>query len=689
MTRLRIGVVITVFVAAATAVRSAQTRPAGPQLPPAFRSSVDVTEVDVAVVDRDSRPVGGLTAADFALFENGRPQPIVAFAEVQVPAAPGPPAAWMRTVTPDVRSNRLGDGRLFAIVMDDATIPQDASIAGNARQIGRSLVAHLGPDDLASVVFVNDVRRSVDFTNDRARLLAAIDAFMPGFAYASGDPQTDSQFYFSSIRTLALVSARLAHVPQRRKAVVYVSTGVPLDLPKITKAGQALPLRPGQGVPVIVDTIDETTVQDLNIAFSDLLEQRPDESYGMAMREALIRAQYGNVNVYSMDPAGLGGMESYLQSRPRTTTTGSIPLPQVDAVNESRLRREFLRAVSEDSGGRAVMNTNSFEAGVARVFEDNSTYYLIGYQAEHDPADRTIRRVSVQTSRPGLTARTRNAYSSRRDSRTATAPGADPGPALRRALADVLPNPAVTLRAASAAFAVPGSRPGLAVALGVEQQVPGDSGARVNEALTLVATAFDPEGRPRAWFQQNVQLALRAGLGEPAVYEVLSRLDLDPGAYQVRLAAHSAMTGQTGSVYFDVVVPAFGRDALQLSGVALSCGESATTVTGEGVAALLPVLPTSRRTFTADDTVDAFLRIYQGDGRAPGVVSIAGTITDGRERVVRRWAGAVGAATFSNGQADYQWRVPVSELAAGEYLLTISATQGGKTVRRDVRFVVN
>jgi VWFA-related protein len=200
MTPLSRCVVITIgAVVCAAGLKAQQT---APQQPPRFRSTIDVIQVDVAVVDRNKRPVTGLSAADFTLLENGKPQDIVGFAEVHVPLASSSPAAWTRMVPPDVRTNNLRDGRLFAIVMDDATMPPDVQITANARSIGRGIVTRLGPDDLAAVIFVNDSRRSVDFTNDRARLLAAIDGFMPGFAYVNPDPQSDSQHYFASIQTL-------------------------------------------------------------------------------------------------------------------------------------------------------------------------------------------------------------------------------------------------------------------------------------------------------------------------------------------------------------------------------------------------------------------------------------------------------------------------------------------------------
>ena len=49
----------------ATALAAAPSQT--PQRPPVFRAGVDLTHLDVTVLDRQRRPVRGLTAADFTI----------------------------------------------------------------------------------------------------------------------------------------------------------------------------------------------------------------------------------------------------------------------------------------------------------------------------------------------------------------------------------------------------------------------------------------------------------------------------------------------------------------------------------------------------------------------------------------------------------------------------------------------
>jgi VWFA-related protein len=677
--------VMTAMSVAVTAVLSSQQ---ARQQPPVFRSSVDLIQVDVSAPDRDGRPVRGLTADDFTLLENGRPREVVAFAEVNVPEGAVDRAAWVRDVPPDVRTNELGDGRLFALILDDAAIPPDLRIASNARAIGRSVIERMGPDDLAAVIYVNDSRRSVDFTNDRGRLLAAVAAFTPGFAYSDQVASTDNQQFFASIRTLGLVAGHLTQVPQRRKAIIYVSTGAPVEAGAVATADRI----GSRGTPVLDQlaeggTMDTSTSRDLVDAMAEIVEARPQDAFGAAMHNAFIRAQHGNVNIYSIDPAGVGGLEAFLQQRVRNVRLGGPLMTPAEAMVQARMHRDYLQTVAAESGGRAILGTNDLVKGLNRIFDENSAYYLLGYQASRDPADRAVKRISIRVNRPGVSARTRNAYFGTPPKPTAAA-GPTLTPTLTGTLSGILPDPDVTLKTTAAAFRIAGGRAGLALATGVEQRVLGDAGSRVLEQLDVLAAAFSPDGQARGTARQTARVGLRAGLPDAAAYEILSRIDLAPGRYQIRLAAHSAMTGKTGSVYFDVNVPDFDRDPLQLGDLVLSVTPVTAAAPTDAAETLIPVIPTSRRTFNPAEAVLGFTRIYLGSGRTPAAVALTISITDPTDKVVTRSTQQVTAETFIARQADCKFTLPVSTLAPGEYLLTVEIAQGSRTVKRNLRFSV-
>ena len=52
---------------------------------PTFRSTIDIVQVDVSVLDRNRSPVRDLKAADFTILVDDRPQPVAVFAAIDIP----------------------------------------------------------------------------------------------------------------------------------------------------------------------------------------------------------------------------------------------------------------------------------------------------------------------------------------------------------------------------------------------------------------------------------------------------------------------------------------------------------------------------------------------------------------------------------------------------------------------------
>jgi len=197
---------------------------------PRFRARTDLLTIDVTVLGRNRRPVTGLTADDFILLEDGRPQVIAALDEISVEDPEQAGAEWLKAPPQDVAANRHDESRLFVLVIDDATLPADPYMVRRARDMARAFIEGLGPTDLAAVVFTRDNRNAQDFTRDRARLLAAAGRLSSGFLGGTVpgrgmrsmpvQPVTmDSNYYLSSLNTLRRVAEHLEAVPMRRKVV--------------------------------------------------------------------------------------------------------------------------------------------------------------------------------------------------------------------------------------------------------------------------------------------------------------------------------------------------------------------------------------------------------------------------------------------------------------------------------------
>jgi Ca-activated chloride channel family protein len=113
-----------------------------------FRSGVDVIAMNVTVTDTSRRYVSGLTAEDFQIFEDGRPQRVTFFQQASLPLA-------------------------LALLIDTSASMELSLPVAQEAAIG--FVRELNSTDVASVIdFDTRVQVRQDFTSDRADLERAI-----------------------------------------------------------------------------------------------------------------------------------------------------------------------------------------------------------------------------------------------------------------------------------------------------------------------------------------------------------------------------------------------------------------------------------------------------------------------------------------------------------------------------------
>ena len=608
--------------------------------PPQFRAGVEVVLLDVAVCDRNRVPVRGLRASDFTVREDGTPRRIVSFNEVSVPEPDGALVPWMREVAPDVRTNTGEDRRVVLIVLDDSTVSFQS--VDRAKKMGHAIVDRLGESDVASIVYIGAQSNSQEFTPDKARLRAAVDRFVD-----RGVPADLRASY--SLGTLRRAIEALMDVPQYRKAVIFVSA-VGLDLGGGTGA-------------------------------SDLSTPGAAEFGGTArdsrheMEEVFRAAQLANVSVYPINPNGLEVLSA------EEAVKGFKDGPTLTV--------ETLQTLANNTGGFAIVNTNSVTSQIGQIFRETGSYYLLGIDATH--TDGRFRKVDIRVNRPGVVVRTRSGYFARKPEKPEEKPSSKPlatSTDVVRALAGVLPTNDMPMRVDVAPFATAsGDQAAMAIVVGLRETVPAET-ARIVESIELLATAATPKGHMEASRRQTAQLTLRA-TGEEARYEVLSRLDLKPGRYMLRFAAHNSTSGKSGSVYHDIEIPDFSKEPVSLSGVLVSVSPALTVVPKDFLAPLAPVSPTTQRVFYRDvHKPTAFVRVYQ-PLKASSTVTLASTIVDDRDvRVFERTDSPALDVVGKTRTADYQLAIPVSTLPAGSYLLTFEASDGRQSAKRQVRFEV-
>jgi VWFA-related protein len=653
MTRLAAPVAVLVLAASVSAQRGNTTlNPVNPppqRQQPVFRSTVELVHLDVSVLDQGRRPVRGLTPADFTVLEDGRAQNVAVFSAVDIPDAEPPKVPWIRDIAPDVKTNQdLRERRLFLILMDDAAIQNDPYALNNVKSIARGVIDRLHPSDLAAVVFMRDNKHSQDFTSDRARLLAAVDKFSVGFRDMGG---RNALFFQMSVDVVRRAVEVLKSLPDRRKAMVYIGQGVPVNLD-----AAAAPVLAGSGVGTALSERGEMAqlAHMMSLAFRD--------------------AARANVNIYTFDACGL--------------RVDKVPMGPIVPTCVPSLEVDYVQNIAAATGGRAVVNTGDFEPGLNQVFIENGSYYLLGYQSTNPAHDGKTRRIDVRVNRPGVTVRTRNGYQADRpnDAKRKAELASQP---LGAALAGVLPKGDLPMQLTAAPFAIPGKKEALvAVMLGVQQPVR-ESAARVVEKVDLEVRAFDTNGREHGATRLKADVTVRGGATGLADYEVLARLTLKPGRYQLRTAASVGALTTSGSLYYDVEVPDFTEAPLSLSGLIMTASPARQIAPADALKNVIPIVPTSQRAFPQGTQASAFVRVYQGARKPLTDVPFWIELRNQDDHIVLERRDDVRSDAFGAGTraVDINVALPIARLARGSYLLTVAA--GSKAdVRRVVRFEV-
>src|SRR5215211_6840362 len=677
----------------------AQT-PAPPQPPVTFKVEVNYVEIDANVTDAQGNFVRSLTKEDFQILEDGKPQALTAFSMVDIPIERADPPLFSRTpIAPDVVSNRTPfEGRVFVLVLDDlhTRFNQTARARAAARQF---VQRYVGANDLVAVVNTSGYGKSMqDFTANRTLALKAIDAAMgnkadsatvaalqdyqmnrnmPGAGSNANAAFNEMQRYNNarnSMRALKNLADFMAGMRGRRKAVVYFSEGLNYN---------------------VTDPFNNPHATDVQHEIRDLVA-------------AATRA---NVNIYSVDPRGVtSGMGDLIE------ISGGFPednsIKPTDLMAEMRLEHDSLRVVAEDTGGFAVLNQNDFRTAFSRILEDNSSYYVLGYYPANDKLDGRFRNVQVKVLKPGLKVRARRGYVAPlpAKSKKETPPelgskGEKPTPALREALDSPIAISGLTITAFAAPFKGAGDNVAIAMAIEVDGRdlkfTPTPQGGFADD-LEIALYAADHNGKIKDGARDVVRLSLKPqtyDIVRQSAFRIVRRIQVPPGKYQLRIGARESGGGKVGSVIYDLDAPDFSKGALSMSGVALASGSGARipTVNADPSAGefkdVLPAPPSASREFPREDTLSVFAEVYDNAGKTPHRVEIATAVLADDGKVVyttsdMRKSEELQGATGGYG---YTTKIPLATLAAGRYVLRLTATSllgKPEPVTREIEFRV-
>jgi VWFA-related protein len=680
----------TALTAGQTPAPPAQPQPASTQQQPTFKVRVDYVEVDAIVTDRQGRIVRDLKKEDFQVLEDGKSQAITNFTMVDIPVEKeNRPLFASSPIEPDVRTNEKPfDGRVYVMVIDDlhTRFGRSVRVKAAAKQF---IERRLGANDLMAIVHTaGPSNANQEFTNNRRLLLAAVDRTQGRKLDSAtvnktneynrtrdirqqGDPLNDPDDMErgfnarTTLETLRNVAEWFGSVHGRRKAILFVSEGIDYDIYDIIAANGS-------------NHQSASTVLD-------------------ATREAIGAATRSNVAIYGIDPRGLtdlGDESIEVGSFPDDTSLGIGP---GSLQNELRLSQDSLRTLSEETGGFAVVNKNDFSTAFQRIVEDNSSYYVLAYYPPDTRPGRT-HKIEVRVTRPGLTVRARKAYLTPKKVDAPKATGNSPStPELREALDSPLPVSGLTMHVFVSPFK--GAAPNASVLFGVEMRGR-DLKVDPNSKILLSYIAIDATGKVRGGNTDSLTLTNLKPESKVRIEQtglrMLNRLDLPPGKYQLRIAAHDSAGGNVGSVQYDLEVPDYAKVPFSMSGLVLTSGSGSALPTVKADEQLKPILPgppIAMRTFPQNDEVALFTEVYDNGAGTPHKVDITTTVTTDEGRVMFKTEETRDSTDLAGKRGGYGYttRIPMKDLAPGSYVLKVEArSRLGQTppVSRELQFAV-
>jgi VWFA-related protein len=656
-----------------TVLAAGQT-PAPAQQPsqPTFKVQVDYVEVDVVVTDRQNQLVRDLKKEDFQVLEDGKAQTINTFTFVDIPIERADrPLYTSAPLEPDVRTNeRAFDGRVYVMVIDDlhTRFGRTQRVKAAARQF---IERRLGANDLMAIVHTAGATSAgQEFTSNKRLLLAAVDKTQGRKLDSAtinktneynrtrdtrqqGDPlndPNDAERGFNARNTLDSlknVAEWFSSVHGRRKTILFVSEGIDYDINDLI---------PNTG----------STHRDASMVID-------------SMRDAIAAATRSNVSIYGIDPRGLtdlGDETIEIGAFPDDTSLG---VGQGSLYNEIRLSQDSLRTLSEETGGFAVVNKNDFSSAFDRIQQDNSSYYVLAYYPP-DARPGRLHKIDVRMNRPGLTVRARKGYVTPKKAAAVPVNAKDVRtPEVREALDSPIPVSGLTMHVFASPFK--GTAPNASVLLGVELRGR-DLKLSPDDKIQLSYVAIDSNGKVRggntdALTMANLKPETRARIQATGM-RMLNRLEIPPGRYQLRLAAHDSSGGNVGSIQYDLDVPDFAKLPFSISGLVMTSPLAAQVMTvrpDEQLRAALPASPVAVRAFPQNDEIALFAEVYDNGGGTPHKVDISTTITSDEGKQLFKANEERDSADLGgkSGGYGYMTKIPLKDIAPGNYVLTVSA----------------
>jgi VWFA-related protein len=552
--------------------------------------------VEVVVLDKDGRPVKGLTADDFQVFEDGRLQTISHFQPAFDGSAPTLPAAADDET--GAAAAPAPPPRHIVLAIDDLHLSSNG-LSGCKEALKRFLTQEVSDEDeVALITTSGNLGLYQSFTKERVALRRAIDRL----AYAEIRGNAGGRTEMSEYEAEAIdrnepeaLNEAIQEITQRDALFAPTPLGAvenprhPLEAKGMAAGilGQALQAtnRTLAALEKVVRSLGSVPGHKVLVLISDgfVIGQGTNDPRAFDMRRIFDASARTGVTVYALDGTGLeaspsGGAVWEPALRDRSNPAGREGYRRAGDI----MRRANMNSLAEGTGGFLVHGTNDLPAALDRIMRDADSCYLLAYAPSSADHDGRYHSIEVKVlRRPDLAVRARKGYFAPEKGRgtivAASAPGRDvqKDEELQTALGSLAPLRGIPLQMAVDFIDLPPDGPQIVVKAHVDVNgIPvRQEGDRHRATVEFLGVVYDETGAPVGRVDgDRVDMNMTQGTYEQLLKDGLQyekKVPLKPGYYQVRLAARESFSSRIASANAWIEVPDVAQGSLTLSGLFL------------------------------------------------------------------------------------------------------------------------
>jgi VWFA-related protein len=655
------------------------------QQPHRIRVGVALVQTDVMVFDRNNRFVDDLKPEQFDFRVDGKAQPI-SFFDLVYSGTPRDEEIWAkldRKAMPDQSAPRKAPartGRTILFFVDDWHLSAESMM--RARAALQNLIdTSVGVSDQAAIVTASGQLGFLQqFTSDRSVLRVTVAKLAGGSviedreyppmneAIAARIIQGDTALFDHYV---ALRLRKFGETPTMARMVIHGKTIA------LANASAVMAERSLAALQDFIRSASARPGRKLVFFLSDgfALQLKVSDIVDRLRRLTTAAANAGTV-IYTMDTRGLVvGLPDAKSPLPPLGTT---------SYNDVMDFQDGLNALAADTGGRFLHNTNALDTAIATAMAEASRYYLLGWYADAEslkPGKYWSLKVSVR-DRPDLKVRLRagsvdlsQSVPMLQGKRYKPVVNAKDAPTqLRHALEAPFPFSDVAVSLYAGWVLDPEKGPVVAISYQIDLD---PESAREQAKAEVMGGVADKDGVTVESFSETLSPpgGVPPGKSGTVALKYIRKLYLEPGLYQIRVAARDPVTGELGSAWQWIQVPAKVAGKMWLSSIFLR--EQSTGSAPADVRLDLDAVSNARfsiqRRFTPNSEVKFYVNVHDAAGTD---LLIRTAIFQGNQPIVQTPLQKI-TSSPAHGEQHF---VPVSgglsfrDLAPGTYTFEVAIT---------------